>query len=108
MKEVYGVFVGGNNAAQPTTEETPMSIQPYSLHSRDGKPLVYAYTTSNWIDHNDRRETKYFVDHDGTVYSTGETDYSVTFDRHGVDTWNKVDALPEDASFIGNYHRPTV
>lgn len=100
MKEVYGVFVGGNNAAQPPKDT--------AMHAHTSPRHVRAYITCNFVAHNDRRETKYFVDHDGTVYSTGETDYSVTFNRKGVDAWHKVDALPESASFIGNYLRPTV
>jgi len=52
-------------------------------------------------------ETIYFVDHDGTVYSSGERPRSNWFDRPGT-VWTRVDALPQGSECIGNYKRPNM
>lgn len=66
--------------------------------------LVRAYATYDWQG-AECRETLYFVDADGTTYTTGPRPYSVRFDNPG-NAWVRCDKLPRNAEFIGNYQRP--
>jgi len=66
-------------------------------------PLVLGYLVYN---NTDWTETLYAKFEDGRVYSTGRLPLpNSDFDRPGR-TWDRVEVLPDNAGFIGNYPVP--
>lgn len=53
------------------------------------------------IRHDSKTETL-FYEENGDFYTTGPIEYSAAF-AHGLRRWTKIDALPNEAEFIGNY-----
>lgn len=94
---------GLNTPYLPTS--TPQATPPAKPAAK-ASTTVKAYVVFNYSEPSSPYETIYFVDHDGTVYTTGERPYSNHFNLRGTG-WSKVDALPEWVEFIGNYRRPT-
>ena len=52
------------------------------------------------------QERLFAVAADGSIRATGWIEPSNSFNARGR-VWDSIDALPEDAKFIGNYETPT-
>jgi hypothetical protein len=60
--------------------------------------LVLGFATFNYVE---GKETLYALKADGSMHTTGERKALPTFRNK---TWTKVDEIPANAEFIGNYY----
>lgn len=70
-------------------------------------PLVRAFTVKSYETDTSMQvmETVYMVTADGAVFTAGTRKFDNRFKSPGM-VWTQIDALPEEAGFIGNYHDP--
>ena len=66
--------------------------------------LIKGYRTHTFFS-DKPRETLYAVYDDGRIYRTNPLSLTSTFNQINR-PWFRVDQLPEDAEFIGNYDAP--